>query len=71
MVSEAAYLKACASCLLHDLQVACKCLGYHAQNEFNPFSKKFHDRLDSLHDEVFRFYLEVDSEFAQPIDSDC
>lgn len=64
MVSETAYLKACASCLLHDLQVACKCLGYHAQNKFNPFSAKFHERLDSFYEELRSFYLEVDSDLS-------
>ena len=63
-MSEKTYLKACASCLLHDLKVACMCLGYHATNGFNPFSKKFHDRLVALYDEVYRLYVDFDSELS-------
>lgn len=55
---------ACASCVLHELDIICRISRYHELNPFNPYSMLFRDDFRLLYTIADRMHKDLDSKLS-------
>lgn len=56
---------ACASCVLHELDIICRISRYHQLNKFNPYSVLFADDFRLLYEIADRMHKDLDFKLTQ------